>query len=142
MKNNMKKYGFGKFVAGAAVGAGLGLLFAPKTGKETREDLKKKFDEVLEQVKSIKAEDVKKSIVKKVNELQKELKDLDKEKALKIAKQKATKIQKKADELYKLAVEKGTPVVEKSVSELKTATAESLKKIVAKLEAEEKSSKK
>lgn len=48
------------------MGAGLGLLFAPKTGKETRADLKKKFDEVLEQVKSIKAEDVKESIVKKL----------------------------------------------------------------------------
>ena len=53
----MKKNGLGKFLCGAAVGAGLGLLFAPKTGKETRADLKKKFDEVLEQVKSIKAED-------------------------------------------------------------------------------------
>ncbi len=137
----MKKNGFGKFITGAAVGAGLGLLFAPKTGKETREILKKKFDEVLERVKSIKAEDVKASIVKKVNELQKELKDLDKEKALKIAKQKATKIQKKADELYKLAVEKGTPVVEKSVSELKQATADALKKIVAKLEEEDKKTK-
>lgn len=134
----MKKNGLGKFLCGAAVGVGLGLLFAPKTGKETRADLKKKFDEVLEQVKSIKAEDVKESIVKKVNELQKELKDLDKEKALKIAKQKATKIQKKADELYKLAVEKGTPVIEKSVSELKQATADVLKKIVAKLETENK----
>lgn len=61
----MKKNGLGKFLCGAAVGAGLGLLFAPKTGKETRADLKKKFDEVLEQVKSIKAEDVKESIVKK-----------------------------------------------------------------------------
>ena len=38
----MKKGGFGKFVCGAAIGAGLGLLFAPKSGKETREDLKKK----------------------------------------------------------------------------------------------------
>ena len=120
----MKKGGFGKFVCGAAIGAGLGLLFAPKSGKETREDLKKKFDEVMEDVKNIKAEDVKESIVKKVNELQKELKDLDKEKALKIAKQKAKKIEKKADELYKLAVEKGTPVIEKSVNELKQATAE------------------
>ena len=73
-----------------------------------------------------------------INELQKELKDLDKEKALKIAKQKATKIQKKADELYKLAVEKGTPVIEKSVAELKQATADVLKKIVAKLETESK----
>ncbi len=132
----MKKSGIGKFIAGAAVGAGLGILFAPKTGKETRAVLKKKFDEVLEQVKSIKAEDVKDTIVKKVNELQKELKDLDKEKALKIAKQKAVKIQKKAEELYKLAVEKGTPVLEKSVAELKQATADALKTIVAKLEEE------
>lgn len=132
-----KKKGFGKFLAGAAIGAGLGVLFAPKSGKETRADLKKKFDEVLEQVKSIKAEDVKEKIVKKVNDLQKELKDLDKEKVLKIAKQKATKIQKKAEELYKLAVEKGTPVLEKATSDLKQATADALKGIVAKLEAKE-----
>ena len=36
--------GTGKFVAGVAVGAAagaaLGVLFAPKSGKETREDLK------------------------------------------------------------------------------------------------------
>ena len=123
---NMKKNsGIGKFLAGAAVGAGLGILFAPKSGKETRADIKKKIDEVL-----------KKMITKKVNELQAELKDLDKEKVLKIAKQKAKKIQKKAEELYKLAVEKGTPVLEKATRELKEATAEALKKIVAKLEEE------
>ena len=62
----MKKGGLGKFLCGAAVGAGLGLLFAPKTGKETRADLKKKFDEVLEQVKSIKAEDVKEVLLRKL----------------------------------------------------------------------------
>lgn len=134
----MKKgNGIGKFIAGATVGAGLGLLFAPKSGKETRADLKKKFDEVLEQVKQIKAEDVKEKIVKKVNELQKELKDLDKEKVLKIAKQKASKIQKKAEDLYQLAVEKGTPVLEKTTAELKQATADALKKIVNKLEEKE-----
>ena len=35
-----KNNGIGKFLAGAAVGAGLGILFAPKSGKETREDIK------------------------------------------------------------------------------------------------------
>ena len=34
-----KKSGFGKFLAGAAIGAGLGVLFAPKSGKETRKDI-------------------------------------------------------------------------------------------------------
>ena len=131
-----KNSGLGKFLAGAAVGAGLGILFAPKSGKETRADIKKKIDEIIEQAKQLKAEDVKEMIVKKVNELQAELKDLDKEKFLKVDKQKAKKIQKKAEELYKLAVEKGTPVLEKATRELKEATAEALKKIVAKLEAE------
>ena len=34
-----KKSGFGKFLAGAAIGVGLGLLFAPKKGEDTRKDL-------------------------------------------------------------------------------------------------------
>ena len=49
----MGKKGLGKFVAGAAVGVGLGMLFAPKAGEETRRDLKEKFDELLEQIKGI-----------------------------------------------------------------------------------------
>ena len=129
-----KNSGIGKFVAGALVGAGLGVLFAPKSGKETRADIKKKLDEIVEQAKALKAEDVKEMILKKVDELQEELKTLDKEKVLKIAKQKAKKIQKKAEDLYKLAVAKGTPVLEKTTKELKEATANALQKIVDKLE--------
>lgn len=129
-----KNSGIGKFVAGALVGAGLGVLFAPKSGKETRADIKKKLDEIVEQAKALKTEDVKEMILKKVDELQEELKALDKEKVLKIAKQKAKKIQKKAEDLYKLAVAKGTPVLEKTTKELKEATANALQKIVDKLE--------
>ena len=43
----MNKKGAGKFVLGAAVGAGLGLLFAPKPGKELRKDLKNKMEELI-----------------------------------------------------------------------------------------------
>ena len=39
-----KKKGFGKFLAGALLGAGLGVLFAPKKGSETRQQLKQKFE--------------------------------------------------------------------------------------------------
>ena len=130
-----KSNGMGKFIAGAALGAGLGILFAPKSGKETREELSKKLKEIIDQAKEIKFEDVKEKINQKVAEIQAELKELDKEKVLKIAKQKAKKIQKKAEELYELAKEKGTPILEKTTKELKQTTAKKKKKIVDKLEA-------
>ena len=38
--------GVGSFVIGALMGAGLALLFAPKSGKETQEDLKAKAREL------------------------------------------------------------------------------------------------
>ena len=39
-----KKGNIAKFAAGAAVGAGIALLFAPQKGSKTRADLKKKMD--------------------------------------------------------------------------------------------------
>jgi gas vesicle protein len=43
--------GFASFLVGVAVGVGLGLLFAPKSGEETREIIKKKADEGTEYLK-------------------------------------------------------------------------------------------
>ena len=57
-----KNSGFGKFLAGAAVGAGLGILFAPKSGKETRQDLKKLFDDFMKKVKEIDVQEVKEQL--------------------------------------------------------------------------------
>ena len=42
-----KKSGFGKFLVGLGVGAGIGMLFAPKSGKETREEFLSELKENL-----------------------------------------------------------------------------------------------
>ena len=59
-----KKKGFGKFLAGVGIGAGLGILFAPKKGSETRRELKQKLNEMLEKAKNVDIEEVKQNIEK------------------------------------------------------------------------------
>lgn len=130
-----KKSGMGKFVLGAAVGAGLGLLFAPKKGSETRKDLKNKFDELVGKIKEIDVEEVKNEFFQKVDAIKVELEDLDKEKVLKIAKKKGEDLKNKTEELLALAKEKGTPALEKAASELKDRTIDVLKEVINKLEA-------
>ena len=137
----MSKKGVG-LVTGLVVGAGLGLLFAPKKGSELREDLANKCNELWNKAKCIDYDDVKKDIEKRLKKLQKELKDLDKEKVLKIAKKKGEDIKKQAEDLYELAKEKGTPVLEKAASDVRTKTIEVLNDTVARLEAAEKKSQK
>ena len=131
----MSKKGLGKFIAGLAVGAGLGVLFAPKKGSETREDLKKKIDELIQKAKEIDPKDVKEAIEAKIEEIKLELASLDKEKVIKIAKEKASQIKTKAEELVALAKEKGTPVLQKAAQEVRAKAADVVREILAKLEA-------
>ena len=114
-----KKSGIGKFIAGAAIGAGLGVLFAPKKGSETRAELKEKLDELVNQIKNIDLEDVKEEFDLKVEEIKKELADLDKEKVLEIAKEKGQQIKVKTQELVDLAIEKGTPILRDAADEVR-----------------------
>lgn len=113
-----KKSGIGKFIAGAAIGAGLGILFAPKSGEDTRKELKEKLDKMIEQAKNIDIEEVKKDITRRVEDIKMELVDLDKEKALEIAKKKGNELKEKAQELVDLAKEKGTPVLKKTANDV------------------------
>ena len=133
-----KKKGCGEFLVGAALGAGLGLLFAPKKGSDMREDLKKQLDKLLNQIKDIDTEEVKKEFDKRVNEIKDDLNDLDKEKVLDLAKEKALVLKDKAEDLVDLAVEKGTPVLQKAAEELRIKAIAVTKDVLKKLEKAEK----
>lgn len=130
----MSKKGLGKFAVGAAIGAGLGLLFAPKKGEEMRKEVKAKMDELLKKVNEIDADDVKNEFDAKVEEIRKELKDLDKEKALDLAKEKGKELKKQAEELVALAKEKGTPVLKESAEDLLNTVIKASKEALKKLE--------
>ena len=133
-----KKGGFGKFLAGLAVGAGLGVLFAPKKGSETRAELKAKLEELYRKAKELNMEDVKENIEVKITEIKEAIDDLDKEKVIAIAKSKAKKLQDMCEELVQYVVEKGTPVMEKTATTIKEKATEVSKDVLGKLKEEEK----
>ena len=87
-----KKGGFGKFLGGLALGAGIGILLAPDKGENTRKALKKKLDELLKKLKEIDVDEVKDELLFKAEELQAELAELDTEKAKEIALKQAKNI--------------------------------------------------
>lgn len=129
-----KNSGFGKLILGLGIGAGLGALFAPKKGSDTREYLKKKIDEFIDKAKQIDVNDVKNDFLDKADEIKKDLEDLDKEKVLKIAKDKSSDIVKKIDELILVAKDKGTPVLEGIAQDIRNKAISVTKDVLNKLE--------
>lgn len=125
------------FLWGAALGVGAGMLFAPKKGCETRKELKEKLDEMLAKLKEVDYDEVRENIEVKIYEIKNELRDLDKEKVLDVAKKKVDELQKMSTELVDYAVEKGTPVLQKSADAIKEKVIKVSKEVIEKLEKKE-----
>ncbi len=71
-------------LAGAAIGGIIALLYAPKSGKETREQLKKKFSELEKDLEDLKDQASQKTgrakddLAQKLADLEKEIENLSK----------------------------------------------------------------
>ncbi len=128
-----KSKGFGKLVIGAGIGAALGLLFAPKSGEETRKDLKKKADEITKKIKDIDLNELKDELSDDFKNLKEEVKNLDLDQAKIIAKDKGEELLGRIQELIGMAKEKGTPIVENAAKDLKKKVSEFLGNLSDKL---------
>lgn len=131
-KSSVKKVALG--AAAVGVEAGLGVLLAPKSGKETRKDLNDKIHQLLDKIKNIDSKELKNEIKNKINEIEAELNELDKEKVLEIARDKADKVKNKTDELVELAKQAGSKAANKTASELREKAIDVTKKVLNKLE--------
>lgn len=132
--SDKKKSGLGKLLAGIGIGVGLGILFAPRSGEETRKILKNKLDEMIAEAKKIDIHEVKDEFLAKVDEIKAEIEDLDREKVFRIAKEKAEVLKKKTLDLVELAKEKGTPVLEGIATDIRQKAINVTKDVLKKLE--------
>lgn len=122
------------FLGGALVGLGLGMLFAPKSGEETRKELAKNLSNLWDKVRGMDANEIKDKLESKLKEVETGIKDLDKEKVLNVAKEKAGILKDKCEELVQMAKDAGTPVVENAALKLKKNLASVTKEVLNKLE--------
>ena len=99
----MSQNKFGRFLSGVLVGIGLGILVAPNKGENTRLELRKSFDKLINTIKDIDIESTKAALINKLAEIDSDLTDLDTAEKTDIVKEKTELINQKCDELISVA---------------------------------------
>lgn len=122
----MKKGKIGALIAGIGIGAAAGMLLAPKSGEETRKDIKNQAKKLGNKVKDIDLNEVKENLVRDFDKFKNEMKDMDKEKAMKLAKEQGTKLLNSCEDLINAAKEKSVPMIEKTAKDIKKKLSEML----------------
>lgn len=108
----MKKKQITISVSSMLAGLGLGMLFAPKKGKELRKDIKLK-------AKDVKEKGIKTSLKDELKKIEKEVETLTNEKVKPIVKEKADGLMNKLENLIEKAKKQKDKVIEKSANVLK-----------------------
>ena len=114
----MSKGGLGKFIVGACIGLGIGLLIATKPGKETREDIKKKFKELEEKFRSLDLTELKEGAIDKLEVLKEKISNLDSDKITDFTKEKISDIKEGLKDLSKSVKKKSIPVIKRIVDDI------------------------
>ena len=130
----MSKKRFRNFLCGLDIGNSIGILFAPKSGKETRKELKESLDKLVASIKDLDKEEIKDILILKITDIKTSLEELDKETILENAKDLVKKIKIKLGELKILVVNNTTPYVEACNEKFRESTINLLNKTVARLE--------
>lgn len=114
----MSKSGLGKFIIGACIGVGIGLLVASKPGKETREDIKKKFKELEDKFRELDLTELKDGAIEKLDALKHKISNLDSDQVADFTKEKISDIKNGLVELTKSVKRKSVPVIKKIVDDI------------------------
>jgi gas vesicle protein len=114
----MSKSGLGKFIIGACIGVGIGLLVASKPGKETREDIKKKFKELEDKFRELDINDLKDGAIEKLETLKEKIANLDSDQVADFTKEKIGDIKDGLVDLTKSVKKKSVPVIKRIVDDI------------------------
>lgn len=114
----MSKSGLGKFIIGACIGVGIGLLVASKPGKETREDIKKKFKELEDKFRELDLTELKDGAIEKLDALKHKISNLDSDQVADFTKEKISDIKNGLVELTKSVKRKSVPVIKRIVDDI------------------------
>lgn len=133
----MSQNKFGRFLSGVLVGIGLGILVAPDKGENTRLELRKSFDKLINTIKDIDIESTKAALINKLAEIESDLTDLDTAKKTDIVKEKTELINQKCDELISVANNTDANMLNDAIKEVKKNTTKLASTVINSLEESE-----
>lgn len=133
----MSQNKFGRFLSGVLVGIGLGILVAPDKGENTRLELRKSFDKLINTIKDIDIESTKAALINKLAEIESDLTDLDTAKKTDIVKEKTELINQKCDELISVANNTDANMLNDAIKEVKKNTTKLASTVLNSLEESE-----